>query len=96
MVNNYKESFEQMRIAGSLAADTLDEITSYVKPGVTTDKLNKICYVVYVVCCLFNWVIQLYLLTLMDIPTTIVYSSLLLLIIYDDIVLIKYLIDYSN
>ena len=44
MVNNYKESFEQMRIAGSLAADTLDEITSYVKPGVTTDKLNKICY----------------------------------------------------
>ena len=59
-------------------------------------KLSKICYVVYVTCCLFNWVIQLYLLTLMDIPTTIVYSSLLLLIIYDDIVLIKYLIEYSK
>ena len=40
----YKESFEQMKIAGSLAADTLDEVTSYVKPGVTTDKLDKICY----------------------------------------------------
>tara|TARA_B100000686_G_C16463252_1_gene798250 strand:+ start:61 stop:837 length:777 start_codon:yes stop_codon:yes gene_type:complete len=41
---NYKESFEQMKIAGSLAAKTLDEITSYVKPGVTTDNLDKICY----------------------------------------------------
>ena len=41
---NYKESFEQIKIAGSLAAETLDEITSYVKPGVTTDKLDKICY----------------------------------------------------
>ena len=44
MNSNYKESFEQIKIAGSLAAETLDEVTSYVKPGVTTDKLNKICY----------------------------------------------------
>ena len=44
MSNNYKESFEQIKIAGSLAAETLDEVTSYVKPDVTTDKLNKICY----------------------------------------------------
>jgi len=44
MKNNYKESFEQIKIAGSLAAETLDEVTSYVKPGVTTDKLDKICY----------------------------------------------------
>ena len=44
MKNNYKESFEQMRIAGSLAAKTLDEITSYVLPGVSTKKLDKICY----------------------------------------------------
>jgi len=41
---DYKESFDQIRIAGALAAETLDEITSYVKPGVTTDKLDKICY----------------------------------------------------
>ena len=33
-----------MKIAGSLAAATLDEITDYVKPGVTTKKLDKICY----------------------------------------------------
>jgi len=44
MKNNYNESFEQMKIAGSLAAKTLDEITSFVKPGVATEKLDKICY----------------------------------------------------
>ena len=44
MSKNYKESFDQIKIAGSLAAKTLDEVTSYIKPGVTTDKLDKICY----------------------------------------------------
>tara|TARA_B100000378_G_scaffold68850_1_gene51986 strand:- start:121 stop:897 length:777 start_codon:yes stop_codon:yes gene_type:complete len=44
MGSNYKDSFEQIKNAGSLAAETLDEVTSYVKPGVTTDKLDKICY----------------------------------------------------
>ena len=44
MNNNYKEFFEQIKIAGTVAAQTLDEITSYVKPGVTTNKLDKICY----------------------------------------------------
>ena len=44
MKNNYKESFEKIRVAGSLAAGALDEVTPYVKPGVTTEKLDKICY----------------------------------------------------
>ncbi len=44
MNSSYKESFEQSKIAGSLAAKTLDEVTQYVKPGVTTEKLDKICY----------------------------------------------------
>ena len=44
MKKDYKESFEQMKIAGGLAAKTLDEITSYIKPGISTDKLDKICY----------------------------------------------------
>ena len=44
MKNNYKEAFEKTRIAGSLAAKTLDEVTKYVKPGVTTNELDKICY----------------------------------------------------
>ena len=44
MNSNYKESFEQIKIAGALAADALDEVTSYVTPGVTTNKIDKICY----------------------------------------------------
>ena len=44
MSNDYKESFEQTKIAGSLAAKALDEVTSYVKPGVTTARLDTICY----------------------------------------------------
>jgi len=44
MFKDYKESFEKTKIAGSLAAKALDEVTPYVNPGVTTDKINKICY----------------------------------------------------
>jgi len=33
-----------MRVAGRLAADVLDMITDYVKPGVTTDELDALCY----------------------------------------------------
>ena len=44
MKSDYKESFKQIRIAGNLAAETLDEVTSYVKPGIETFKLDKICY----------------------------------------------------
>ncbi len=44
MKNDYQESFEQIRIAGSLAADALDEVTAHVEPGITTDTLDKICY----------------------------------------------------
>ena len=49
MNTDYKESFEQIRIAGVLAAKTLDEITSFVKPGITTDELDKICYEYYLI-----------------------------------------------
>lgn len=38
------EDFEKMRIAGRLAAETLDLMVNYVKPGVTTNKLNDICH----------------------------------------------------
>tara|TARA_B100000686_G_scaffold354108_1_gene462705 strand:+ start:244 stop:1020 length:777 start_codon:yes stop_codon:yes gene_type:complete len=44
MVENYKENFAKLKISGKLAADTLDNITSYVKPGVSTAELDKICY----------------------------------------------------
>ncbi len=35
--------YEGMRRAGRLAAETLDMITEYVKPGVTTDELDRLC-----------------------------------------------------
>ncbi|MEO0573901.1 MAG: type I methionyl aminopeptidase [Pseudomonadota bacterium] len=38
------EQQDQMRTAGRLAADVLDMIGDYVKPGVTTDELNTICH----------------------------------------------------
>ena len=44
MNKNYSELFEKMHIAGKLAAKTLDEVTSFVKPGVNTNFLDKICY----------------------------------------------------
>ena len=38
------EEQEKMRIAGRLAADVLDMIGEYVKPGVTTAELDRICH----------------------------------------------------
>ncbi len=35
---------EKMRVAGRLAADVLDMIGDYVKPGVTTGELDRICH----------------------------------------------------
>src|SRR5690606_24492695 len=39
-----KDDFIKMRAAGKLAAQTLDFITDYVKPGVTTNYLDSLCY----------------------------------------------------
>ncbi|VVM17532.1 Methionine aminopeptidase (EC [uncultured Gammaproteobacteria bacterium] len=38
------DAIEKMRIAGRLAAQVLDMITPYVKSGVSTDELDKICH----------------------------------------------------
>jgi methionyl aminopeptidase len=38
------DDFEGMRRAGRLAAETLDFILPYVKPGVTTDELDRLCH----------------------------------------------------
>src|SRR5260370_13568996 len=38
------EAFEGMRQAGSLAAETLDFITPYVHPGITTEDLAPLCH----------------------------------------------------
>ena len=44
MSNNYSEKFEKMRIAGKLASRTLDMLTNYIKPGISTDQIDKISY----------------------------------------------------
>ena len=44
MNKNYSEKFEKMRIAGKLAAQTLDMITEYIKPGISTNKIDQLAY----------------------------------------------------
>lgn len=39
-----QEEIEKMRIAGRLAGEVLDYIAPFVKPGVTTDELDKLCH----------------------------------------------------
>jgi len=43
-MNNYSEKFEKMRIAGKVASKTLDMITDHIKPGITTEKIDNMCY----------------------------------------------------
>ncbi len=38
------EEIEKMRVAGRLAAEVLDMIGEYVKPGITTNEINQICH----------------------------------------------------
>jgi len=44
MNKNYSEKFEKMSIAGKLAAQTLDMITKYIKPEISTNKIDQLCY----------------------------------------------------
>ena len=43
-MNNYSEKFEKMRIAGKLAAQTLDMLTDHIKEGVSTSHIDKLGY----------------------------------------------------
>ena len=44
MIDNLKNSFEKTKIAGSIAAGALNEVNKIVKPGITTDEIDKVCY----------------------------------------------------
>ena len=48
MTNNIKlhnqVEFQAMRRAGEIAADCLDFITDFVKPGISTLELDKLCH----------------------------------------------------
>lgn len=39
------EDIEKMRVAGRLAAEVLEMIEPYVKPGVSTGELDRICMI---------------------------------------------------
>ena len=43
-MNTYSEKFEKMRVAGNLAAKTLDMLTEIIKEGVSTDYIDKLGY----------------------------------------------------
>ena len=43
-MSSYTEKFEKMRVAGKLAAQTLDMLTDNVKEGVSTDQIDKLGY----------------------------------------------------
>jgi len=43
-MNNYLEKFKKMRIAGKLASQTLDMLTSNIKEGISTDYIDKLGY----------------------------------------------------
>ncbi len=44
VVTKTPEEIEKMRVAGRLAAEVLDFITPHVKPGVTTDEIDRLCH----------------------------------------------------
>ena len=41
-MNDYKEKFEKMKIAGRLASKTLDMLTIEIKEGISTNKIDKL------------------------------------------------------
>ena len=41
---DYKEAFEKTKIAGAIAAGALDEVSKIIKPGISTDEIDKTCY----------------------------------------------------
>ena len=43
-MNSYLEKFEKMRIAGNLAARTLDMLTEHIKSGISTKYIDKLGY----------------------------------------------------
>ena len=44
MSKNYKEIFQKVRLAGSIASGALDEVSKIIKPGVTTNEIDKLCF----------------------------------------------------
>ena len=44
MSEDIQKAFEETRTAGAIAAGTLDEVAKMIKPGVTTNEVDNLCY----------------------------------------------------
>ena len=44
MNEDYKEAFEKTRVAGSIAANALNEVNKIIRPGISTAEIDKVCY----------------------------------------------------
>ena len=44
MIKNITEAFEKTKIAGSIAAGALNEVSKIIKPGISTNKIDDLCY----------------------------------------------------
>ncbi|MDB9761153.1 type I methionyl aminopeptidase [Pelagibacteraceae bacterium] len=44
MSKNINEAFKRTRVAGSIAAGALDEVAKNIKPGITTNQIDSLCY----------------------------------------------------
>jgi methionyl aminopeptidase len=44
MSENIQEAFEHTRAAGIIAAGALDEVAKIIKPGITTNEIDNLCY----------------------------------------------------
>ena len=41
---NIEESFKKTKVAESIASGALDEVSKIIKPGISTDEIDKLCY----------------------------------------------------
>ena len=44
MNDNFEEAFAKTKIAGAIASGALDEVNKIIKPGITTNQIDKTCY----------------------------------------------------
>jgi methionyl aminopeptidase len=44
MISDFKEAFERTKTAGSIAAEALDQVSTIIKPGISTNEIDKVCY----------------------------------------------------
>ena len=44
MNENIQETFSKTRIAGAIASCALDEVAKKIRPGITTDQIDSLCY----------------------------------------------------